>query len=98
MKFDLEIFENVLHSIEESATFQSKDPLNSKKYLKTECKFNITQYIEIHKEYKEDDILYCIMLLRDFNYITVDGKFITGINPNGYKFILNKLYNINPIY
>lgn len=94
MKFDLKILKNVLQDIEESATFQSKDPLDSKKYLNTECKFNIPQYIETHKE-REDDILYIIMLLKIFGYITINGKFITRIMPDGYKFMLNILYGIN---
>lgn len=97
MKFNLEVMKSILMYIESNISFQGND-INDPTAWNMMYDISINNFVESHKIYQINEIRYCLWILRTIGYIDFSKDTITNVTPQGYKFILNTLHNINCMY
>lgn len=97
MNFKLELLKQLLTSIESKLTF-SVEGVKEPQSFDIKCYIDIEELIQKYSKISsEDEVKYCLALLKQFGYINISNGFISNVTPEGLKFmakVLHDMYNV----
>lgn len=96
MNFKLELFKQILATIENKLQFISEG-VDKPQSFDMKCAISAEEIIKLYSNNDVNDVKYCLFVLKQSGYISMSNSSIS-ITPNGYKFILNTLHNVHCIY